>query len=169
MNEGREAGSSLPHSHSQLTWLPAAPPAVVAEPGLPAGETILERDGLTLTCPSASRLPYEFQLAPSAPEANAFTSPLLASALLLLAEAVRALRRLEGPVPLNVWLHDGAHWHLEVLPRITILAGLELGAGVFVNALPPEEAAGRLSGALANDEDRLADDPPDDSAATAGV
>jgi galactose-1-phosphate uridylyltransferase len=79
------------------------------------------------------------------------------------------LRRLEGPVPLNVWLHDGAHWHLEVLPRITILAGLELGAGVFVNALPPEEAAGRLSGALANDEDRLADDPPDDSAAIAGV
>jgi galactose-1-phosphate uridylyltransferase len=33
-----------------------------------------------------------------------------------------------------------------MLPRLTILAGLELGAGIFVNTLPPEEAASRLGG-----------------------
>ena len=35
LNEGHEAGASLPHSHSQLAWLPAPAPAVVAERGLP--------------------------------------------------------------------------------------------------------------------------------------
>ena len=51
---------------------------------------------------------------------------------------------MEGPVPLNAWLHDGVHWHLELLPRLSVLAGLELGAGIYVNAVPPEEAAARL-------------------------
>jgi len=33
---------------------------------------------------------------------------------------------------------------VELLPRLSVLAGLELGAGVYVNSLPPEEAAARL-------------------------
>jgi UDPglucose--hexose-1-phosphate uridylyltransferase len=144
VNEGREAGASLPHSHSQLVWLPEAPPAVSGEKALAEGETVLERSGLAVTCPWASRLPYEVQIAPAAPEADGFRSRLLAPALRLLAEVVGRLHRLEGPVPLNAWLHDGPHWHLELLPRLGILAGLELGAGVYVNSLPPEEAAARL-------------------------
>ena len=46
--------------------------------------------------------------------------------------------------PLNLWLHDVAWWHLELLPRLSVLAGLELGAGVYINTLAPEEAAVRL-------------------------
>ena len=58
---------------------------------------------------------------------------------------VRRLHAAEGPVPLNAWLeHDERDWRLVLLPRLTILAGLELGAGIFVNTLPPEEAARRL-------------------------
>jgi UDPglucose--hexose-1-phosphate uridylyltransferase len=44
----------------------------------------------------------------------------------------------------NAWLHPTGHWHLEVVPRLTVLAGLELGAGYFVNTLAPESAAGVL-------------------------
>jgi len=33
-----------------------------------------------------------------------------------------------------------------LFPRLTVLAGLELGAEIFVNTLPPEEAAVRLRG-----------------------
>jgi UDPglucose--hexose-1-phosphate uridylyltransferase len=47
-------------------------------------------------------------------------------------------------VPLNAWLHDGQHWHLELFPRTTRLAGLELGAGVYVDAVAPEIAAAEL-------------------------
>jgi UDPglucose--hexose-1-phosphate uridylyltransferase len=54
------------------------------------------------------------------------------------------VRDLEGPVPLNAWLHAGAHWHVELLPRLTVFAGLELGAEIYVNPLRPEEAAARL-------------------------
>ena len=35
VNEGREAGASLTHSHSQLVWLPEEPPLAAAEAGEP--------------------------------------------------------------------------------------------------------------------------------------
>jgi UDPglucose--hexose-1-phosphate uridylyltransferase len=35
VNEGRDAGASLPHTHSQLVWLGGTPPAVEAERGAP--------------------------------------------------------------------------------------------------------------------------------------
>ena len=145
VNEGVEAGASLPHSHSQLAWLPESPPAVAAERGLAEVETVLAGDGLVAGCPRASRAPFEVQIAPERPEADGLRSDLLAPALRLLAELVRRIARAQGgAVPFNAWLHNGAHWHLELVPRTTRLAGLELGAGVYINALAPEEAAAKL-------------------------
>jgi len=141
LNEGREAGASLPHSHSQLVWLPDSP----RERGRPRGETVLEQDGVVALCPWAGRVPYETVVAPVESEADALTSPCLGAALRALAEIVRRLRTLEGPAPLNAWLETGpSDWHLVLFPRLTILAGLELGAEIFVNTVPPEEAAARL-------------------------
>ena len=144
VNEGREAGSSLPHSHSQLVWLPESPPRH-ARPRL---DGMLDTgNGLIAGCPWASRLPYETVIAPAEPDQAGIQSPLLGAALRLLSEVIRRLHAVEGPVPLNVWLeHDPEDWRIVLLPRLTILAGLELGAGIFVNTLPPEEAARRLSG-----------------------
>jgi UDPglucose--hexose-1-phosphate uridylyltransferase len=141
VNEGREAGSSLPHSHSQLAWLPESPPLH----GRPRGEVVLESKGLVVLCPWASRLPYETVIAPVEPDPDGFASPQLGAALRLLARLVRRLHSLEGPLPLNAWLeHGDDDWRVVLLPRLTVLAGLELGAGIFVNTLPPEEAATRL-------------------------
>ena len=103
-----------------------------------------ERDGVILLCPFAGRQPYEMLAAPLGCEDDPFTSENLASALVLAAEGVRRLREAEGPVSLNIWLHAGGHWHLEILPRLGVLAGVELGAGYFVNTLAPESAAGVL-------------------------
>ena len=142
LNEGREAGASLPHSHSQLVWLPEAPPARRR----PRAETVLEQNGLTVACPWASRVPYETVVAPTKPEPAGLESELLAPALKLLAEIVRRLQRLEGQIPLNSWLEQAPDdWRLVLFPRLSILAGLELGAGIYINTVPPEEAAGRLS------------------------
>jgi UDPglucose--hexose-1-phosphate uridylyltransferase len=141
INEGREAGASLPHTHSQLAWLPEEPPTHAQ----PRGEIVLERNGLAAIAPWASRVPYEMVVAPLADDKGPFTSALLGPALGLLAELVRRLHRLEGPVPLNAWVERGTDgWRLVLFPRLTILAGLELGAGLYVNTLPPEEAALRL-------------------------
>jgi UDPglucose--hexose-1-phosphate uridylyltransferase len=140
INEGREAGSSLPHSHSQLAWLPAPPPP---EPKLD-GDVVLERDGVVARSPRLARLPYELAITPAEPEADGLHSPRLGAALRLLVELVRRLQSLEGAAPLNAWLHDVGTWQIVLLPRLSILAGLELGAGVYINTLPPEEAAERL-------------------------
>jgi len=141
INEGREAGSSLPHSHSQLAWLPSGPPP---EPRR-EGETVAEGDGLIAWCPHVSRLPYECAIAPFDRDPDGLRSVLLGAGLGLAAELVRRLHALEGAVPLNLWLHNHeSGWRIVLLPRLSVLAGLELGAGVYVNTLAPEEAALRL-------------------------
>jgi UDPglucose--hexose-1-phosphate uridylyltransferase len=149
VNEGREAGASRPHSHSQLVWLPEPPPARAR----PRGEPFLEHKRLVAICPWASRLPYETVIAPAKPDPGGLRSPLLGPALRLLADLVRRLHVLEGSVPLNAWLeHSPEDWRIVLLPRLTVLAGLELGAGIFVNTLPPEEAAARLKTAEPQNE-----------------
>ncbi len=156
LNEGHQAGASLPHSHSQLVWLREPPPAVAAE--LPQ----LERDtcalcallqdetleiavqgDLSLRVSPAGRMPYELLIAPQGHEPTPAQSSL-ADTLSLLRLAIRRLHELEGPVALNAWLHEGGHWHFELLPRLTVLAGLELGAGIYLNWLPPEQAAAAM-------------------------
>jgi UDPglucose--hexose-1-phosphate uridylyltransferase len=148
INEGKAAGGSLAHSHSQLVWLPDVPPAVSAERELEPmlrENVVLERDGIVAVLPRAGRVPYEALIAPSGPDSDPWSGDGLATALQLLAELVRRLHTLgEGPIPLNAWLHAGPWWHLELLPRLTVLAGMELGAEIYVNTLPPEEAARQL-------------------------
>jgi UDPglucose--hexose-1-phosphate uridylyltransferase len=141
LNEGREAGASRPHSHSQLAWLPEPPPSRAQ----PRGEPFLVDKSVAAVCPWASRVPYETVIAPKEREADWRTSALLGPALRLLAYVVRRLRVLEGPIPLNAWLEEsGEEWRLVLFPRLTVMAGLEVGAGIFVNPLDPHDAAERL-------------------------
>jgi UDPglucose--hexose-1-phosphate uridylyltransferase len=144
VNEGRQAGASLPHSHSQLAWIGAPPPPEPTHDG----KTIVEREGLVAWCPRVSRLAYEAAVAPATPEPNGFASDLLAPALVLLADLVRRLHLLAGATPLNAWLHNHeSGWRLVLLPRLSTIAGLELGAGVWVNTIAPEDAAAALRNA----------------------
>jgi UDPglucose--hexose-1-phosphate uridylyltransferase len=144
LNEGREAGASLAHSHSQLAWLPEPSPAWAR----PRAELVLAAGEVEAASPWAARVPYETVIGPATPEADPFRSQLLAPAVKLLAEIVRRLRRLEGDVALNAWVEQSAEdWRLVLFPRLNVLAGLELGAGLHVNTMPPEEAAARLRGA----------------------
>jgi len=148
INEGRQAGSSLAHSHSQLVYLEEPPPIAQDEleqdscgvcEVLGRSELLVaEENGVEAVAHYAGRLPYELLIAGSSHELA------LASSLTLTRDAVRRLRAIEGPVPWNAWLHQTDHPHLELVPRLTALAGLELGAGIYVNSLDPAEAAERL-------------------------
>jgi UDPglucose--hexose-1-phosphate uridylyltransferase len=146
VNEGREAGSSLPHTHSQLVWLPEAPPETQLPVDRDRWHVVTERGGLVLACPWAARVPYECVIAPTEPQGEAFGENL-GPALALLADAIRRVRAAAGAVPLNAWLHDSDDWHIELIPRLSILAGVELGAGWWINALSPEDAAEALKDA----------------------
>ena len=149
VNEGRAAGSSLPHSHSQLIWLREPPPAVAGErtealPELLARDDLVvaERGPARAVVHAAGRLPYECLVA------AADGAVETADALHLLRELVRRLRAVEGPVAWNAWLHAGPRAHLELVPRLAVLAGVELGAGIHVSTVAPEDAAAALRAVL---------------------
>lgn len=156
VNEGRAAGASLPHSHSQLVWLNEEPPLPKAERSTSCRlceylereradgiRVVEERDGLLLLCPYASRSAFECLIAPLEHEEDGF-GPRLGAGLALAAEALRRLAALDAPRPANLWLHEAGHWHLELLPRLSVLASLELGAGHYINTVAPEVAAAKL-------------------------
>ncbi len=169
VNEGREAGASLPHTHAQLYALPFVPAAVARERERFAayfertqGRNLLEdllqeevrrrerivsidREAVAI-CPFASRVPFQVQIIPRRPRARFENDGPLGGALLH--EVLGRLERVLGGVPpFNAWVRTaprGAEsfcWRIDIVPRLTQLAGLELGTGVNLNIVPPERAA----------------------------
>src|SRR5438067_11149711 len=66
---------------------------------------------------------------------------------------LRRMNRVLGDPPFNFMLHtaplrggelESFHWHREVIPKLTRVAGFEWGSGFFINPLPPEDAAAAL-------------------------
>jgi UDPglucose--hexose-1-phosphate uridylyltransferase len=97
-------------------------------------------------------MPYELQLVPRRHEAS-FAGAEATGARLLHDGLLRLRKVLGAPPPLNLWVRTAPrdagtfHWHIDVLPRLTQLAGFELGTGVNVNILAPERAGAELRGA----------------------
>jgi UDPglucose--hexose-1-phosphate uridylyltransferase len=138
VNEGRLAGASLPHSHSQLVWTDLPSESLERLPELLQPFEIARREGVVAAVHPVGAGPYECLIAPPTGDGA------LADGLVLLRVVVRRLQAVEGLRPWNAWLHPGPPWHLHLAPRLTALAGIELGAGIYVNVMPPELAAERL-------------------------
>jgi UDPglucose--hexose-1-phosphate uridylyltransferase len=177
VNERAEGGASLPHTHAQLYALDFVPAQVARErerftahatrtmggnllQDLVQEEVRLRErmvaidDEAVLLSPYAARLPYQLLLAPRRPRARFEDDGPLGAALLH--DALGRLRRVLGFLPpLNIWVRTapaGAEhfcWRIDVTPRLTHLAGLELGTGVNLNIVAPEVAAQRLRDAAA--------------------
>jgi UDPglucose--hexose-1-phosphate uridylyltransferase len=43
--------------------------------------------------------------------------------------------------PLDAEESEYYHWHIEIMPKLTKIAGFEWGSGFYINPTPPEEAA----------------------------
>ena len=172
VNERHEAGASLPHTHAQLYALDFVPAAVARERerfgayatrtmgqnllGDLVGEEVRRRervvgidDEAVLMAPYASRLPFQLMLAPRRPVARFEDDGPLGAALLH--DGLRRLaRRLGASPPLNLWVRTAPRgasafcWRIDVMPRLTHLAGLELSTGLHLNVLAPERAAAEL-------------------------
>lgn len=175
VNERREAGASLPHTHAQLYALDFVPAAVARERERAAayttrtmGQSLLgdlvaeevrrrERivaidEEAVLMAPYASRLPFQLMLAPRAPRAR-FEDDGPLGAALLHDGLCRLARHLGSSPPLNLWVRTaprGAEhfcWRIDVMPRLTHLAGLELSTELNLNIVAPEDAAQLLRSA----------------------
>ena len=172
VNEGREAGASLPHTHAQLYALPFVPAAVARErerftaywdrtQGRNLLEDLLQEEvrrrervvaidsEAVAVAPFASRVPFQLQLIPRRPRARFEDDGPLGARLLH--DVLGRLRAVLGKLPpINLWVRTaprGAEhfcWRIDLLPRLTQLAGLELGTGVNLNIVAPERAAEAL-------------------------
>jgi UDPglucose--hexose-1-phosphate uridylyltransferase len=169
LNQGAPAGASLQHSHAQVVGLPFAPGRLVARERAfvradrcpvcheleTAGErVVLERDGLVAWCPQAPPLSGGVRIAPAEHRPRWGMRPGAAAGPVL-RRLMRAASDALGTSAANVWLHqarpsgpDAFHWHLEIVPRLGTLAGMELGAGVLAVTRDPLEVAARLRAAL---------------------
>jgi UDPglucose--hexose-1-phosphate uridylyltransferase len=104
--------------------------------------------------PWASVHPFEFWILPKKHRSTFLD--ISAEEIGKLAETMRVcfggLHSLLKDPPYNFGFHlapnkiaeDYYHWHLEVYPKLSIWAGLEKSFGVFVNTMPPEDAANSL-------------------------
>lgn len=172
VNERREAGASLPHTHAQIYALDFVPAAVARERerfGAYATRTmggnllqdlvqeevkLSERivaidDEAVLMAPYGARFPYQLMLAPRRPRAR-FDDDGPTGAALLHDGLGRLARHLGASPPLNLWIRtaprdaDRFCWRIDIVPRLTREAGLELGTGVHLNTVAPELAAAEL-------------------------
>jgi len=175
VNERREAGASLPHTHAQLYAFDFVPAAVARErerasayttrtmganlladlvaEEVHRGERVVAIDEeAVLLAPYASRLPFQLMLAPRVPRAR-FEEHGPSGAPLLYDGLCRLARHLGSSPPLNLWVRtaprgaEGFCWRIDVMPRLTHLAGLELSTDLNLNILAPEDAAALLRSA----------------------
>lgn len=172
VNSGREAGASLEHPHGQLMGMAFVPRELADEQarfGRFAGSCLLcttidaeesenyrviySDDRVIVICPFWSATPYEMLVIPRSHGAHLHHSLTedLVSVGLALKVCLAQLRDLIGDVAYNIVFHsapyrsdDSFHWHVHVWPKATTRAGFEMGTGVAINIVNPEQAAEQL-------------------------
>ncbi len=117
-------------------------------------------------CPYASRFPFEMTLAPRqhAHDFATLDDVQIVKLARHLREVITRMKRSLNDPPYNYLIHTAPsyqyqsrrlgywttidrdwHWHMEILPRLTKVAGFEWGSGFYINPTPPEDAAKFLS------------------------
>jgi UDPglucose--hexose-1-phosphate uridylyltransferase len=173
-NRGAEVGATIDHPHGQAYGLDVIPEAPLhelrraARHGCalcrrPPPELIVaEDDGWTAWVPHASAYPYGLLLAPDVhrPDLLTLDGPQRDGLAALLADVLGRFDRLfETPLPYMCWTHqrptDGAPWpeahvHLHLVSPMRApgvmryVAAGELGSGLYLNPVRPEDAAATL-------------------------
>ena len=113
---------------------------------------VAESTEVVAFAPFAARFPFETWLVPRR-HAAAFEQTdvaRLCDVAAVLRIVLRKLARALDDPPYNLILHSAPfgggespsyHWHIEITPKLTNLAGFELGSGFHINPMPPEDAA----------------------------
>ncbi|MBU1113156.1 MAG: galactose-1-phosphate uridylyltransferase [Candidatus Omnitrophica bacterium] len=106
-------------------------------------------------CPFASRSPFEISIVPKKHQAQFMdiSEDIIDNFALILKEVlVRVKKTLNNP-PYNFIIHTSPvnsaqqeqyHWHVEIMPKLTKIAGFEWGTGFYINNTSPEVASSYL-------------------------
>jgi UDPglucose--hexose-1-phosphate uridylyltransferase len=181
-NQGRAAGASLQHAHSQLIATPITPKRVKEElvgarqyfdykrrcifcdyikqeTEVFGDRLVAETAHFVALSPFAARFPFEMWILPRrhATDFVYINDDEVADLARMLKLILTKLRAALNDPPFNYVLHmapfrrprggywttieEDYHWHIELMPRLTRMAGFEWGSGFYINPTPPEVAA----------------------------
>ena len=184
-NQGRSAGASLQHAHSQLIATPITPKRVKEkldgakdyfeykhrcifcdyikqETELFCERLVEETEHFVALAPFAARFPFETWILP---KRHMLDFVLVSGEEMedlggMMKQVLGKLRKALSNPPFNYVLHQAPyrrprggywttieedyHWHIELIPRLTRVAGFEWGSGFYINPTPPEVAAEEL-------------------------
>jgi UDPglucose--hexose-1-phosphate uridylyltransferase len=112
---------------------------------------VLENEDFVVLSPYAARFPFETWILPKAHLScfESISSSQIQSFSRILKNLLQRLKRVLNDPPFNLMVHtmplqegpnDYYHWHVEVIPKLTKVAGFEWGSGFYINPTPPEEA-----------------------------
>lgn len=113
---------------------------------------IIENSGFVSIAPFASRFPFETWILPKIhqPSYELMEGSFYGQAAEILSHTLQKLKKVLDDPPYNYIIHtssfpeqdrDHYHWHIEIMPKLTKVAGFEWGTGFYINPTPPEEAA----------------------------
>ena len=174
-NYGKEAGSTVPHLHSQILALPIIPPDVnhsiegsrqffhkhnkcihceMLKQEIKEKERIVyENQSAVVFAPFASKVNFETRIFPK--KHSAYFEKSSDNELASFADAMRFIfssiyNNLKDPA-FNFFIHTAPtirkndyshyHWHMEILPKFGITGSFELGTGLSVISVVPEDGA----------------------------
>ena len=111
---------------------------------------ISENDDFIAIAPFASRSPFETMILPKKHESSFAPNESVNNLAQILQRTLKQIDNVLDLPPYNFMIHtspfkieknDYYHWHIEILPKLTKIAGFEWGSGFHINPMPPEEAA----------------------------
>jgi UDPglucose--hexose-1-phosphate uridylyltransferase len=111
---------------------------------------ISENDDFIVLAPFAPRSPFETMILPKIHESSFLTNVNFNSLALILQQTLKQIDKVLDLPPYNFMIHTSPfkneeneyyHWHIEIIPKLTKIAGFEWGSGFYINPTPPEEAA----------------------------
>jgi len=117
---------------------------------------VAQNEDMVAVEPFAARFPFETWIIPKAHAAHfdRCDDRVYSSFALILKEILLKLKLALNDPPLNYIVHSGPltegyerefHWHVEIFPKLTKIAGFEWGTGFYINPTPPETAANFLN------------------------
>jgi UDPglucose--hexose-1-phosphate uridylyltransferase len=166
-NQGSKAGASIAHSHSQIFATKITPPEIkeemmaindykrkhgscpyckIIKKEAKSERKIFSDKNIVAFTPYASEYHYEAWIFPRKHVDN--ITLLTEDEIKSFAKALKLiLEKLETiNLSFNYFLHNlvsdkNQHLYLKIQPRDSVWAGVELGSGLIINSVPPEEAA----------------------------
>lgn len=116
---------------------------------------VFENDEFIAVCPFASRYPYEVRIFSQKPHAHFENCPedILDELAEVLSVVLKKIVAGLADPDYNFYIHtapidkagqqkhDYYSWHIEILPKVKTDAGFELGSGIEINTVDPDEAA----------------------------